>query len=487
MDPTEARSVARSGALRVAVIGASSGALYLVVYLTQRGMFLNGLGEAPVDRTRLLFEAGVYYGATVLLFALYVWVLLLCRRGLLHDRARTLALLFPVLFNLGLLFGNPHQSIDALTYVAHGYLGNLPDANPYITAAASVEDTDFGRQLASFGWLPVHGPSPYGPLWTHIEVVASAISGSASAALLTVKALVVAASMGSAALIWKILGRVRPEDQLLGTLVYLWNPVIVVEFAAEGHNDALMVLCVLLSLALTVSARPAMSIVALMLGVLVKYLPLMLLPAQAIYLWRTERSRSRLLGGLFLGLVIGLVLTVALYSPFWAGLRTLDAVRFQGQPAISPSPSGLLYSYLLRSFSPDEAARFALLILGVLFVEFVLILSWRIRGFNGLLQACAGIALAYVLVASAEYWPWYAAFPLALLALAPRGIFLFAAVVISLCSRLVAPVSVLLTRGVISVETAVISKMAIGVTLPLATVALLYLWRWRRRGMPVKE
>ncbi|MGI8909141.1 MAG: hypothetical protein ACR2JR_01100, partial [Rubrobacteraceae bacterium] len=139
----------RRDALRVALIGASSGALYLVVYLTQRGMFLNGLGEAPVDRTRLLFEAGVYYGATVLLFALYVWVLLLCRRGLLHDRARTLALLFPVLFNLGLLFGNPHQSIDALTYVAHGYLGNLPDANPYITAAASVEDTDFGRQLAS--------------------------------------------------------------------------------------------------------------------------------------------------------------------------------------------------------------------------------------------------------------------------------------------------------------------------------------------------
>ena len=220
MDPTEARSVARSGALRVAVIGASSGALYLVVYLTQRGMFLNGRGEAPVDGTRLLFEAGGYYGATVLLFALYVWIIFLCRRDLIQDnRTRMLALLFPVLFNLGLLFGHPHQSIDALTYVAHGYLGNLSGANPYTTAAASVEGTDFGEQLASFGWLPVHGPSPYGPLWTHIEVFAFAVSGSVPAALLMVKALVVAASLGSAALIWKILGHVRPEDQLLGTLV----------------------------------------------------------------------------------------------------------------------------------------------------------------------------------------------------------------------------------------------------------------------------
>ncbi|MDQ3236686.1 MAG: hypothetical protein M3Q54_03985 [Actinomycetota bacterium] len=484
MDLTEARR----NTFPVFLIGVSSGLLYLIVYLTQRGMFLNGRGESPVDGARLLFEAGGYYGATVLLFALYVWIIFLCRGGLIHDdRARMLALLFPVLFNLGLLFGNPQQSIDALTYVAHGYLGNLPDANPYTTAAAMVEGTSFGEQLASFGWLPVHGPSPYGPLWTHIEVFAFAISGSAAAALLTVKALVVAASLGSAALIWKILGRVRPEDQLLGTLVYLWNPVIVVEFAAEGHNDALMVLCVLLSLALTVSARPALSIVALMLGVLVKYLPLMLLPAQAIYLWRTERNRSRLAGSLFLGLVIGLVLTVAPYSPFWSGFRTLDAVRFQGQPAVSPSPSGLLYSYLLRSFPPEEAARFALLILGVLFVEFVLILSWRIRGSEGLLRACAGIALVYVLVASAEYWPWYTAFPLALLALAPRGICLFAAVAISLCSRLVAPVSVFYTRGIVSVDTAVIFKMAVGVTLPLAMVLILYLWQWRRRGESVKE
>ncbi len=162
-------------------------------------------------------------------------------------------------------------------------------------------------------------------------------------------------------------------------------------------------------------------------------------------------------------------------------------MRFQGQPAVSPSPSGALYSYLLRSFPPEEAARFALLILGVLFVEFMLILSWRIRGSEGLLRACAGIALVYVLVASAEYWPWYTAFPLALLALAPRGICLFAAVAISLCSWLVAPVSVFYTRGIVSVDTAVIFKMAVGVTLPLAMVLILYLWQWRRRGESVKE
>src|ERR671934_246259 len=52
---------------------------------------------------------------------------------------------------------------------------------------------------------------------------------------------VVAASLGSALLIWKILGDVRPGHQFVGTLAYLWNPLIVVEVATEGHNDSLVV------------------------------------------------------------------------------------------------------------------------------------------------------------------------------------------------------------------------------------------------------
>jgi hypothetical protein len=156
----------RRDAQRVALIGLVSGALYLVVYVTQWAIFRNGLSEEvagillrgdPADGSRLLLQGVGYYGATLLLFVLYAWILILCRRGQLQDsRARALALLFPVLFNAGLLLlGHPYQSIDALTYVAHGYMGNLPGVNPYTTTAATVRATDFARQLAPFGWLPV--------------------------------------------------------------------------------------------------------------------------------------------------------------------------------------------------------------------------------------------------------------------------------------------------------------------------------------------
>lgn len=491
---SESLTGGRKDGLRVAAIGVLSGVLYVVGYAAQWAVFRNGqytnvagvvVRGTPPDGGRLALELGVYWGATALLFALYAWILILCRRGSLRDRrASLLALSFPVLFNVGLLFGRPYQSMDALTYVAHGFMGGSSGLNPYGRAAAEIAynggTAGLARELVSFGWLPVHGPSPYGALWTWVEVLAASLTGGVGGALLLIKALVVAASLGCAALVWVILGRVRPEDQLLGTLVYLWNPLVVVEFAAEGHNDALMILFVLLSLLFTVTARPALSVMGVVLGVLVKYLPVIFAPAQAIYLWRTRRSTQHLALSVSLALVLGGLLTVALYWPFWIGAETFGAVRQQGLPFLAPTPSGILYWLLLHVSPPQEAAVLTLRILGVLFLAFVLIAGWRARDAAGLLRACAAISLVYLLVVSAGTWPWYAALPLALVALTPRGIFLPMALVVTFTSRLVAPFSNLVNNRFAGWSSLIEIATVVSVTLPLAILLPLCVLHWRR-------
>ena len=481
----------------MALIGLSSGALYLVGYAAAWAIFRNGqraevAGAAvrgtPTDTSRLALELGVYFVATALLFALYWWMLVLCRRRLLRDtRARLLALGFPVLFNVGLLFGRPYQSIDSLTYVAHGFMRTTHGLNPHGRAAAEIayrgDTAELARQLATFGWLPVHGPSPYGALWTWIEALAASLTGSVPGALLLTKSLLVLASLGCAGLIWTVLGRVRPEDQLLGTLVYLWNPLIVFEFAAEGHNDALMVLCVLASLLFTVTARPALSVMGVVLGVLVKYLPIIFLPAQAIYLWRTRQGTQRLALSVSLALFLGLLLTVALYWPFWIGAGTFDAVRQQGLPFLAPTPSGVLYWLALQVF-PDGAEAVTLRLLGLSLVVFAVIVGWRARGAAGLLRACAWISLFYLLVVSAGTWPWYAALPLALMALSPRGIFLPLALVVTFTSRLVGPFSNLVNNGFAGWDALMPVATTVSVTVPLAVLLPLYVL-YRRR--PVEK
>jgi len=105
-------------------------------------------------------------------------------------------------------------------------------------------------------------------------------------ALILLKSVVAAASLATAFFIWVFLGAVRPSCQLFGTLAYLWNPLILAEFAGEGHNDAVMVLFVVAGLAACATRRPTASMIAQLLGFLTKYVSILFFPAQLIYLWR---------------------------------------------------------------------------------------------------------------------------------------------------------------------------------------------------------
>src|SRR5260221_8941122 len=148
---------------------------------------------------------------------------------------------------VALLAGQPNLSIDVFTYIAQGRHAST-GTNPYAHPVKEIAATPFGSELEARGWIPVHGVSPYGPLWTQFEAAVGRIATGIPGQVLSIKLLVVAFSVGSAAMIWLILGIVAPRSQLAGTLIYLWNPVVIVELAGEGHNDAAMLFFVLLSL-----------------------------------------------------------------------------------------------------------------------------------------------------------------------------------------------------------------------------------------------
>jgi alpha-1,6-mannosyltransferase len=278
------------GTLLILIAGSASAGLYVVVQLTQRAIFRNGLRANlllvdlgyPADPSALLWQCGSYLLSTFALFALYGFVLVRCQRGELgRGAARAWALGLPALFNMLLIPGVPHLSQDIFSYMAHGYLGQLPGGNPFLSAASEAANTAIGPQLAVYGWSPNAGIgiTPYGVLWTRLEMAVMGITSDVHTALLLLKAIVVAASFGAAVLIWWLLGRTNPRLQMLGTLAYLWNPLVVVEFAGEGHNDSVLIVLVLAVLVACAAGRPAVSVAALSMGVLVKYLPAMFIPA----------------------------------------------------------------------------------------------------------------------------------------------------------------------------------------------------------------
>jgi alpha-1,6-mannosyltransferase len=459
-----------SGMSSVLMVGTGSGLLYSAMAMAQRALHQ---GPGPDRAMGLPPQIIPYVAATLGLFALYCRLLVVCGRGGLRTRnARMLAIGLPMLFNALLLLLPPSLSIDLLSYISHGHLRSVQDANPYVVPSSAVAHSTIGPELASYGWRPVHPVTPYGPAWTHLEVGVAALFDGVRAQLVVLKLIAVMFSLGSAALIWLILGRVRPEKRLLGTLAYLWNPVIVVELAGEGHNDAVMVLLALLALALTVQHRAVSGIATMALGVLTKYLPLLLIPLQAVYLWRTRGSAREFTARVITGAGVAAALAVLLFSPFWVGLDTLDGIRMSGQGA-NTGATQTVVTGLLSPVIPPEVVRPLLLAFAVAgLVGYLAALAASVTDARSLLLACAWVSTAYLLVVSPTYWPWYAVLPVALLALTPQGLSVQLLVAVSLGSRLAAPLDMVFVHQLIDRRMYLLLTWCAGVGLPLLLLAL---------------
>jgi hypothetical protein len=102
--------------------------------------------------------------------------------------------------------------------------------------------------------------------------------------------------------------------------IYAWNPLVIVEFAASGHNDPLAMLFSVAALFLIIGGRQVLSTLALALAVLSKFFPILLAP---LWLRRMGWPRS---GRSWAGIALGCGVTVLLWWPYraaWPGVLQL--------------------------------------------------------------------------------------------------------------------------------------------------------------------
>ena len=388
-----------TGEFRVVLIGVASGLLYAVVLGAQRAMQRGPMFEGAALR----LQTGLYLLATLGLFALYVLLLLRCRGGA-FGRAAPGSSRSASPSCSTCPWRSSHRvfrstcSLTSRTATSSRALSG----NPYVDPSSIVAHTPFGAELLSHGWRPVHPVSPYGPFWTHLETTIVQMFDGVRGQLLAFKLVLVVSSLGSALVIWGILGRVRPEFQLLGTLAFLWNPMIVVEVAGEGHNDAVMVLFVMIALLLTIQGRASSGLVAMSLGVLVKYLPLLLVPPQAVYLWRTRRNTRHFAMQVASGVAIAAMLAAALFAPLWAGADSLRGVWLSGQTGQTGSTHDVLIDGLSRSYPASAAEPLVYLLLVAGFAAFVWARAASVTDADSCSARARASPLAYMLFVSPD-------------------------------------------------------------------------------------
>ncbi len=440
----------------------------------------------PATPDRVALDLTIYYAANAVAIGGYALLLWLALRGRIRGVGRTAVLAAPLILQILLWLPRPWLSTDVLSYVAQGFVGTVAGGNPYVNPARDVLDTGVGAQLEAIGWRPQAILSPYGPLWTAYESAVMTMTRDVSLAVLLMKLPALLGALGSAALIWRILGMVRPRLRLLGTIAFVWNPVVIAELAAEGHLDGLMVFLLLAGLYVTLRNRPVASSVLAAAAALTKYVPIVLVPAQAVYLWRTTRDTAHMRRRLMLGGAVGAGLIVATFAPFWAGLQTLEGLRVMGQPGPWPTATGLVYRYVERAHPwLDGGVAASLLITGG-FLVYLVHASLGVRDARSLLAASSRIGLAWVLVASPVFYPWYAVLPVALVALTPEVPYLVVILALTVTSRVVAPlVDLRLAFEPIPASAHTLTTAGLALTVAVAVAfAVRRLWTWAATEEP---
>lgn len=259
------------------------------------------------------FLVGV--SALFLVYLLAVWL----------ARGRATVAGVAVVLGLGALF----QAVAALapwslsgdvySYAIYGRMFAVYGGSPYLEVPAQYPGDPFYDHVY---WKFV--PSFYGPLWTLVSGALALLAGhDVGLAVLLFRLLAGASAVAAAVVALLVLRRTDPERSLVGAALVAWCPFVVIECGLSAHNDALMVLLIVVGLTLAWARRPALAVGAVVLAGLVKLTALALLPLLGLYLLRTAPSWRARLGVVARSALVSVPLVVAVVAPVWAGPATL--------------------------------------------------------------------------------------------------------------------------------------------------------------------
>ncbi len=316
---------------------------------------------------------------------------------------------FTVLFSIIFVVAPAVQSQDVFLYSAYGRIVAVERLNPYVLQGAIART--------------VGGSVPYGPLWIDLTLPPALLShGNAGISLLAFRLVALLAHLANTLLIWSILARLKPQTRISGTLLYAWNPLILLLGIGEMHSIIVVALFILLSVYLLQRKSNMLSWVFLLLAVLINPVCLLLFPLALRLLWKESRALGRglrVLWWLALLCLSALIVVLAYFpyrqgwsisgmlanigSNFWpnSAANSLDAVLLHLPIASSPALAWII--------APHHWMILALVIAGIM----LLFGLWLVDTLELALFFDSWLFLIFLLLAPVNA-PEYILLPLAL-------------------------------------------------------------------------
>jgi hypothetical protein len=384
------------------------------------------VGDAGQDVTGMMARLELGLGLMIVGYLSGLWALR-SQRG--TQGAGWVVVAGAVIFRLTMLLLPGLFSTDVFSYVMYGRIAGVSMQNPYVLAPNSFPGDPFLSWVFPF-WRDQ--PSVYGPLWTDISALLARLTGSLGnfEQVMVYRALVATIEAATLGLLWWVLSWFRTADQLASWAMYAWNPLVLFDLVGGAHNDAAMVLLLLIGVGCI--ARPTgerTALLALTLSASIKYATGVVVPLWAMA-WAAQStstiSRAMRLG---LGLVLPVVLSALLW---WPWLQTSQALQplsdaAGGRLAINSAPDLLALTLADQVLEPggldretsQTVARFwTRAITRTLFGAYLAWEMWRLWrrpvAVMETVRASARVLLVLPLLVLSWVWSWYFSWSLVL-------------------------------------------------------------------------
>jgi hypothetical protein len=178
------------------------------------------------------------------------------------------------------------------------------------------------------------------------------------------------------------------------------------EMVGNAHNDGVMMLLGLAAVWLFVTERDRLVLLALAAAALVKVPVALIGPPLVVGLWRRARSRA------IEATLLGVLMLVVVYRPFWEGPETLTALR--RSDLFTASIASVLRLALARSVGLVDATTAARSVSLAAFGAVVVASVWmaaRAESDGDVLRSAYVILLGGLLLATTWFQAWYVVWP----------------------------------------------------------------------------
>lgn len=352
----------------------------------------------------------VYYGGITIFFYLtYLSTLKILKK---ENIGLNFFILWTLIFCVTLFFNLPVKHADIFLYIFQGKMVYYYQANPYFVTPSMFEKDHL---LKFVGWK--NFTSTYGPFWHIVAAVLYRLgTDNIYLEICVFKIFITICHLTNVVLIYYILHKIKPEFKTIGTILYAWNPLVLIYSSAHSHNDFLMITLLLTGIYLFCKKEIFLPVCCFAFSFLTKFVYIFFFPFY-IKILPTKKE-------ILFSIVVFLFVTVLIWFPFYRG--PLSFVKPFWMAGFLSHSITFLGNIFLSSLLGQNIATYGTKILqSILYVSFLFLYVYllsKTKSLQDIFNSCAIIFFLLVATIMPNWATWYVAWciPFAVLSTTPN-------------------------------------------------------------------